>query len=323
MKKILITGGAGFIGFHLLKRLRQEDAEIVLCDNLSRGVVDAELNEILESPNVSLIEADLTKKEEVEKLGTGFDEVFHLAAILGVENVLRHPDEVMRVNVTATMNILDWCSNGGGKKLFFSSTSEAYAWTKLFHEIPVPTPETVPLSLTDLKNPRASYAGSKVFGELATCQYGEMRDMEYVIVRYHNVYGPRMGLDHVIPQLHQRLIQGERPLKVRSTHHMRAFCYVDDAVDLSLNIMRQSAASGEIFNIGNDTEEISIGDLASKIIKLSELEAEMDSVEAENDPIQRRCPDMSKARKILDYAPRFSLDEGLQETIAWYTRFYN
>jgi len=318
MKKVLITGGAGFIGSHLARRLCDEGAELVLADNFSRGTHDPELAALAERDQVRVVTADLTDPAGFDSLGTGFDEVYHLAAILGVENVLRHPARVLRVNLLSTLNLLDWMTRGGGQKLFFSSTSEVYAWTKQFAEIPVPTPEEVPLSLTDLRNPRATYAGSKITGELAVHHYAEEGGFPYVIVRYHNVYGPRMGMDHVIPQIYDRLRRGERPLAVRSPEHRRAFCYVDDALDLSIAAMRSEACAGVTLNAGNDAEEVSIRELAEKIVAWSGEDVALTGVAAENDPIQRRCPDMSRARELLDYQPRFSLEAGLDRILSWY-----
>jgi UDP-glucose 4-epimerase len=171
-RRILITGGAGFVGYHLVRRLAEEEEnEITLADDLSRGRLDDELKAVAARPNVRLVTADLTDPESVRRLDGGYDDVYHLAAVIGVRNVLERPQDVVRVNALATIHLLDWFVAGGGEKLLFSSTSEAYAWTQQFYRLHVPTPEDVPLSLTDLSDPRSSYAGSKIFGELAVTQY--------------------------------------------------------------------------------------------------------------------------------------------------------
>lgn len=318
-RRVLLTGGAGFIGFHLARRLADDDGlELTIVDDFSRGTVDEEFRVIADRPNVHVESADLTQPESWGSLGFGYDEVYHLAAVLGVKHVLARPHDVIRVNALSTLHLLDWFTAGGGEKLLFSSTSEVYAWTQQVQPLPVPTPEGVPLSLTELDNPRSSYAGSKIFGELALQQYCRSRDKRFVIVRYHNVYGPRMGNDHVIPELLERVLAGESPLVVYSADHTRAFCFVSDAVDATIAAMAEELAEGRTLNIGNDREEVGIGDLAARIIASAGVEAGIEPRAAENDPVRRRCPDISLARELLAYEPKTPLRDGLAQTIAWY-----
>lgn len=322
-RRILITGGGGFIGLRVASTLAEDDAnEITLVENFARGRRDRELEELCARRGVRLLQLDLRDPAAYPDMGGGYDEVYHLAALLGVENVLRRPVDVLRVNALMTVQLLEWFVTGGGEKLLFSSTSEAYAWTLRFHPLPVPTPEDVPLALTDLRNPRSTYAGSKIFGELAVAQYCASVGKPYVITRYHNVYGPRMGHDHVIPQLYRRAVDGQNPLVVYSAAHIRAFCFVQDAVDATIAAMRTPAAENETFNIGNDSEEITMGDLARRILARAGIAAEIAPRDAENDPIARRCPDVSKARRILGYRPAVSLDQGLEIMLPWYARAF-
>jgi len=318
-KKILITGGAGFIGYHLTRRLcREPDTEVILIDNFQRGRRDGDLESVLDEPNVTCIEGDLTGEEIFREIGNGYDEVYHLAAMIGVRHILDHPDKALRTNALSTLNLLDWWVTGGGGKLLLASTSEAYSWTRTFHDLPLPTPEDVPLALTDLDNPRSSYAGSKIFKELALRQYGKQHAKPFTIVRYHNVYGPRMGMDHVIPELFARARAEERPLKVYSADHRRAFCYLDDAIEATVRAMRTPAADGETINIGNDACESTIGDLALKILDIAGAPSEIDPIDAPHDHIARRLPDITKMKRILHFVPSVGLDEGLEKTLAWY-----
>ncbi len=322
-RRILITGGAGFVGWHLADSLSQDPKNrILLVDNFVRGRQDDDLKALAARSNVELRAADLTLPSSFEDLGRGFDEVYHLAAIIGVENVMARPHEVVRVNAISTLLLLDWAVKGGAKHFLFSSTSEAYAWTQQFHPLPIPTPENVPLALTNLKNPRSSYAGSKIFGELAVTQYGLMYQMPFTILRYHNVYGPRMGHEHVIPQIYKRVLQGENPLKVFSANHRRAFCYVSDAVEATIAAMRRSEASGATLNIGNDRAEVTIEDLAGRIQKRAGILAPLEPVPAAHDPVARRVPDISVARRLLGFKPKVDLDAGLDLTLRWYAKAY-
>ena len=164
-----------------------------LLDDFTRGRDDADLAALTAQANVRAITGDVTDAATWASLGR-FDEVYHLAAIVGVRNVIRQPGRVLHVNAMGTLRLLDWCGGGGARRLLFASTSEVYAFTQLFHPLPVPTDEIVPLDLfTDLADPRCTYAASKIFGELAVTQMCAAADTPFVIVRYHNVYGPRMG----------------------------------------------------------------------------------------------------------------------------------
>lgn len=315
-RRILITGGAGFVGVHLARHLTDNGDEVVLLDDFSRGRDDDELAELTARDSVTTVTGDITDASLYDRLGKGFDQVYHLAAVIGVRHVMERPHDVVRVNAIGTLNLLDWWAAGGADAFLFASTSEAYAWTKQVMDIPTPTPEDVPLALTDIKNPRSSYAGSKIFGELAVTQYGEQYKKPYAIVRFHNVYGPRMGWDHVIPELHERARAGENPLTVYSADHSRAFCYIDDAIEGLTGAIDRG--HGGTFNIGNDDEEITMGDLAKRLLKAADIDATIKAVEAKHDPIKRRCPDVARARTELGYAPKVNLDEGLKRTIAWY-----
>jgi nucleoside-diphosphate-sugar epimerase len=317
MKKVLITGGSGFVGYHLAKTLASKgNADLTLADNHSRGPRDEEMEELLTHPRVRLLELDLAAPASYEKLGTGYDEVYHLAAVIGVRNVLERPWDVVRINALSTVLMLDWFRGGGGRKLLFSSTSEAYAWTRLFHDLPVPTPENVPVALTDIGLPRSSYAGSKIFGELAVTHACTRKP--FTIVRYHNVYGPRMGWQHVVPEIMTRLQRGENPLRVFSPSHTRAFCYVEDAVRATVACMEAHEADGGTFNIGNDLEELSVRDLAGKIMRAVKIVVPTVEEEAAYDPVKRRCPDLSRIRSTLGFQPAVSLQDGLAQTAEWY-----
>lgn len=318
-RRILVTGGAGFIGANLAARLAEDPAaEVVVVDNLSRGRLDSELEALARRPNVRFETGDLTSEGTWRSLGTGYDEVYHLAAVIGVKHVLARPADVIRVNALSTIHLLDWFAAGGGARLLFASTSEVYAWTQAHFGLPVPTPEDVPLALTDLQNPRSSYAGSKIFGELAVAQYATAHAEWATAVRYHNVYGPRMGHEHVIPELLARALAGEDPLKVYSADHTRAFCYVADAVDATIAAVRCDTAAGTVINVGNDREELSIGELAERLLRRANIAAAIAPQPSPHDPIRRRCPDLTRARELLGYEPQVTLDEGLDRTIAWY-----
>src|SRR3989338_5180229 len=169
MKKILITGGAGFVGYHLAKLLAKDSSEVVLADNFFRSKKDSDLDELLELSNVKLVEGDLTDSKSWEALGDGYDEVYHLVGINGTKLFYKIPHEVLRIGVSTTMNVLDWFhtkNNVPHAKILYTSSNEAYASAlEAFGKLPIPTPENVPLVIADTYNARWSYGGQKLIGE--------------------------------------------------------------------------------------------------------------------------------------------------------------
>ena len=313
--KILILGGAGFIGAHLTRRLQAAGHEVTIVDDFSRGRDDSELAAL----GAAVLHGDLTDPASYESLPRGWDHVYMLAAVVGVRNVEKDPARVIRINTLALMNLLDWLRPG--ERLFFASTSEAYAGGVSQGLVPVPTPETVPLVVEDVAAPRFAYAISKLMGEAAVIHTARAKGVPYVIGRFHNVYGARMGADHVIPELLLRAIRGENPFWVYGIDQSRAFCHVDDATEAMSRLMTTDAAIGEIVHIGNDTET-NIGDLAKLVLRVADFHPELESRPAPPGSVARRCPDLTKLRALTGYEPTVSLEEGVRRTFEWYRAYW-
>ena len=324
MTRTLILGGTGFIGLNLARRLAELAApgdEILLTDNFSRGPHDEDVDDILRryETTVRLDQIDLSLPGAYQRFHGAFDFVYLLASIVGVGPSERAPETVMRVNTTIILGALEWMARSGSKRVFFSSTSENYAGGYELGIIPIPTPEDVPLVIGDIRNPRFSYAVTKIWGEAACIFYGSHHGFTSIIGRYHNVYGPRMGWDHVIPQLTSRIVCGERPLRVKSPDQTRAFCHVSDAVEATRLVMQSpEVQNGTIVHIGDDREEVAIGDLAKRLLALAGRAQEYESAPAPIGSVLRRAPDISLLRRLTGFVPRVSMTEGLAETFAWY-----
>jgi nucleoside-diphosphate-sugar epimerase len=323
MSKILVTGGAGFIGFGLSKYLaKNQSNHVTVCDNFQRGREDEELKQFLEQKNVSFVKCDLTDYSELSKLGTDYDHVYHLAAINGTKNFYEMPDKVLRVNTLACVNILDWYLTTKGKKIMLTSSSETYAGTMRQYGIPIPTPENVPLCVEDVFNPRWSYGGSKILNELFFINYARQHKFDMSIIRYHNIYGGRMGYDHVIPEFCLRLFRNENPFKIMGGTETRAFCHIDDGVRATQMVMESPNTNNRIVHVGNSQEEISMQDMAKVLFKIAGVNPKLDVLPAPQGCVQRRCPDTTLLKQLTGFKPNVPLETGLKSAYDWYKRDY-
>jgi len=317
--KVLVTGGTGFIGSNLAICLARNGDSVTICDNNFRGRFDSHIHSMIEKYDVKYIECDMTNAEELEKFDHDYDEIYHLAAINGTGNFYEIPEEVLRVNILSVLNLLEWIGSHNVKsKLLFSSSSEAYAGTvnKL-----IPTPETVHLSIDDVFNPRFSYAGSKIVGELLFINYARKYNLDFRIARYHNVYGPRMGFKHVIPQLSYRAIERMDPYKLFGGDQSRTFCYIDDAARATVMTMRGQNSNGQVINIGSG-QETKILEVARIILELADYDPKNIAENyAPPGSTERRCPDVTKLAE-LGFTPKVDLSEGIERTFLWYKEYY-
>jgi UDP-glucuronate decarboxylase len=314
--RVLLLGGAGFIGLHLARRLLAEGSQLTIVDDFSRGRDDAELAAVRDAPGVEVISGDLTKAATWQAIPHGWDQIYLLAAVVGVRNVERDPARVVRVNTLTALNLLDWVT--AGERVFFASTSEVYAGAIDLGIGVVPTSEQVPAVITDVAAPRFAYATSKLLGEAAFLHESRASGFQAVVGRFHNVYGPRMGQDHVIPEMSLRALAGENPFRVWGHDQFRAFCYVDDAIDAMLRLMGTTDASGRIVHIGNDAAETNIGDLAQLVLSIAGVTPQIEARPAPAGSVARRCPDISLLRKLTGYEPSITLEEGVRRTFEWY-----
>ncbi len=314
MERVLITGGAGFIGYHLAKKLSDLGSSVVLTDNFARGVMDPALEELAGRKNVEFVEANLLENEEVEKLDAGFTHIYHLAAIIGVRHVLRAPYEVLSGNTKLLANMVEFAKKQKDLHRFiFTSTSEIYAGTLKHFSLEIPTRESTPLAVTDLNENRTSYMLSKIYGEAMCLHSG----IPVTIIRPHNFYGPRMGLSHVIPELFRKAMN-EETLEIFSPTHSRTFCYIEDAVNMITALARLPGSMGEAYNVGNQQPELTIMELAQKIIRTAGTAGELIPGPVTPGSPTRRCPDMEKTLKATGYTPHVDIDEGLRKTLEWY-----
>ncbi len=314
---MLITGGAGFIGYHLADKLLESNYQIDLLDNFSRGVNDTPLSNLAENEKINLINADLLQSATIDRLDQDYTYIYHFAAVIGVQHVLKSPYDVLTKNFILLQNALEIAKSQKKLKRFvFASTSEVYAGTLNHYGLVFPTTESTPLTISNLNEARSSYMLSKIYGE-AMCLHSEL---PVTIIRPHNFYGPRMGLSHVIPELMKKVVDSDNGVvDVFSVNHKRTFCYIADAVEMIQLLAESDQTIKEFYNIGNDDEEITMGKLANKIIDLIGKNIEIIPMPVTPGSPERRCPSITKLKETVPFKKKYPLEKGLQETFDWYS----
>lgn len=311
MQSVLVTGGAGFIGSHLCDLLIGNGYKVICLDNLLTGS-KKNIEHLIGNSNFEFIDADVCSlSDQVTKQPINF--IFHLASPASPIDYQNYPEETLLTNSTGTLAVLKLAKEANAK-ILIASTSEVYG-DPLEH----PQKETY-LGNVNAFGPRSCYDEGKRFGEAATYVYLNKYGVDARIIRIFNTYGPRMAKDdgRVVSNFINEALK-ESPLKVDGDgSQTRSFCYVSDLVEGIYKAMFSDNTKGEIFNLGNP-DEYTVKDLADKIIKLtgSKSKVKYSGIFREDDPM-RRQPDITKAKKVLNWEPKVSLDEGLQKTIEYY-----
>jgi len=311
----LVTGGTGFLGSALVRRLVREGNRVRVLDNNSRGSAQR-LADM--AGQFELVEADIRDAVTVERATRGIDTVCHLAFVNGTEFFYTCPELVLDIGVKGMVNVLDACIANGVRELVLASSSEVY------QEPPsIPTDESVPLSIPDPLNPRYSYAAGKIISELMAINYGRKHFDRVVIFRPHNVYGPDMGWEHVIPQFILRMTElcvreASDPIQfpIQGTgHQSRAFVFIEDFTDGLMLAIEKGEHLG-IYHIGT-IEELDMSQLAHLVAECFGRRIEVVPGKAAQGGTARRCPDITKL-SALGYKPRYKLREALPIVVGWY-----
>jgi UDP-glucose 4-epimerase len=321
-KKALILGGGGFIGMNLARRLMDQGGyQVTVADQIFRDRIASYFPLEEERRALRVIEADFAEAAAYENLEASYDHVYMMAAIVGVNPTLAHPEEVIRVNTALVHHSLGWLRTVDVGRVVFASSSENYAAATDLFNYDIPTPEDVPLTIGDVKHPRWTYAITKILGEAAYLHTGPKAGFEATVVRYQNAFGPNMGFRHAIPHIVQRFHEGQDPYLIYGADQTRAFCFISDTVDGTVRAMETPAAAGEIYHIGND-QEISLRTLTMAAGEMMDFRGEYKDAPTYPGSVGRRCPDIGKSRRDLGYEPKVSWKEGLQKTVDWYRGFF-
>jgi UDP-glucose 4-epimerase len=313
--KILITGGAGFIGSHLSERLVAEGHEITVLDDLSTGRRE-NLASLQGSNALRLVEGSILDDDLVQDLASGADMIFHLAAAVGVKLIMDEPSRSILTNINGTENVLR-AALKRKTPTFIASTSEVYGKATKF-----PFSEDDDLTIGATKNLRWSYACAKTLDEFLALAYARESDLPVVILRFFNTTGPRQTGRYgmVVPNFVQAALEG-RPLMVHGNgEQSRCFGHVHDVVEALIRLMAEPKAHGQVFNIAND-QEVTIRGLAEAVIAATGSKSEIKLVPYESvypvgfEDMARRLPDVSKLQRTIGFRPRRGLSEIISDVI--------
>lgn len=301
MTKVLITGGAGFIGSSLAEYLAVKDYKVVILDNLLTGNKD----KVPKHPNVEFIEGDVNKMEDVCNVffSHSFDYVFHYAAVVGVRRTLENPLMVLS-DIEGFKNILSNCVEHSVKRVFYSSSSEVYGVSKEYPQNEITTP----------LNARLPYSIVKSVGESYCESFKQAHDLDYTIFRFFNTYGENQSEDFVVARFIDKAITNDAITIYGNGSQSRTFCYIDDHLEATVNAMENDMCINEVVNIGNNTET-SILELAQLTIKLTNSKSELNfKAPRKRGDMQRRQPCNKKMKSLLN-RDLTSLEDGLGKII--------
>lgn len=313
--RALVTGGAGFIGSHLVERLLHMGHEVAVVDNLSTGSLK-NIRAIINDPGLRFVYDNVRNSETMHILTEQCDVVFHLAAAVGVQLIVDEPVHTIETNIHGTEVVLG-IANKFRKKVLIASTSEVYGKSEA-----VPFREDDDSVLGSTRFSRWSYACSKAIDEFLGLAYYQQYGLPIVIVRLFNTVGPRQTGQYgmVMPRFVERALK-QQPLQIYGTgQQSRCFCHVSDAVDGIIGLMNCPEASGRVYNIGS-AEEITIEALADKIIEMTGSKSRKEFVPYERvygkpfDDMMRRVPCLKRIEEMIGFEPKMSLEKTIQSVI--------
>jgi UDP-glucose 4-epimerase len=310
-KRVLITGGAGFIGTTLARRLVAAN-EIVALDNLHRDALTG--TEVADHPNLTFVQGDVLDAEVVRELARGATHIVHAAAIAGVDTVRESPVRTMRVNLIGTYNALEaaLATRDTLERFLDFSTSEVFGTQAVNVE------EGHVTTTGSVGETRWTYAVSKLAGEHMAHAYHDELGLPAATVRPFNVYGPGQIGGGAIRAFIEAALEGRDLVIHGDGSQIRAWCYVDDMVEAVLLCLEHPGAVGHTFNVGNARSTVTIHELATRIKRLTGCPGEIVFQPLHYQDVEIRIPNVKKARELLGFEAKVDLDEGLARTIAWY-----
>lgn len=308
-KRVLLTGGAGFIGTTLGARL-VNCCKLVVFDNEHRNAL--RFTELANHPNVEVIRGDVLDFQSVASAMEGCHLVVHLAAIAGVDEVFNHPVMTMKVNMLGSYNVLEAARQHKVERVIDFSTSE------VFGSYAFRVQEADVTSLGAVGECRWTYAVSKLASEHLAHNYYKEFGLPTVSIRPFNIYGPRQVGQGAVHAFVARALRGEDLVIHNDGSQIRAWCYVDDIAEGVILAMRKQSAVGQAFNIGNPRSVVTVYNLARDVVRLTGSSSKIRFEQVDRADVELRIPSIAKAEKLLGFSPMVDLEEGLIRTIDWY-----
>lgn len=311
--KVLVTGGAGFIGSHLTQSLLKEELEVIVLDDYSTGS-KRNLDHLAENGQLTLMEGSILDLRLVNQIMTEVSECFHLGAALGVQRILERPFESLKTNITGTENVVQSAAEHG-VKLFLASTSEIYGKNPK-----QPLNEESDRVIGSPSLVRWAYSEAKAIDESVVEMFRVSNGLRYVTGRFFNTVGPRQSGAYgmVLPRFVRAAIKGEVLRVFGDGTQSRVFCHVDDAVSAVLALFKKEGAEGQAFNIGGE-EEVTISELAERVVRVTGSSSRIEYVSYEDaypagfEETMRRVPDTTKLRTLTGWKPNYTLDEIIKD----------
>jgi nucleoside-diphosphate-sugar epimerase len=303
----LVTGGAGFIGSHIVGRLLERNERVRVVDNLCTGKIER-LEGVL--PAIDFINADLADPQVCDRVVDDVACVLHQAAIPSVQRSIRDPIMSNRANITATLNLLESCRKSKVRRIIYAASSSVYGNT-----VVLPKQENM------LVNPLSPYALQKFVGERYSKMYFELFGLETVSLRYFNVFGPNQDpsseYSAVIPKFICKLLRGETLTIFGDGEQSRDFTYVDNVVDANCLALRSEGAVGRVYNVGCG-ERISLNQLVRLLENILGVTAKVEYQLPRSGDVRDSLADINLAKSALGYSPRVAIEEGLRKTVEWF-----
>ncbi|MFC6614907.1 NAD-dependent epimerase/dehydratase family protein [Halopenitus salinus] len=313
--KVLVTGGAGFIGGHLAEAFLRDGHDVTVLDNfepfydegIKRHTIDRHREAAREAGvDYRLVEGDVRDRETVGEVVSGVDVVVHQAAQAGVRASVEHPEKVTEINVDGTVTLLEASKEAGVNRVIIASSSSVYG-----------KPQSLPYTEDHPTEPVSPYGVSKLAQEHYARVYTELHDLPTVCLRYFTVYGPRMRPNMAISNFVSRCVNGEPPVIYGDGQQTRDFTYVADVVDANRTLLTSGAADGEVMNIGS-SDTISIQELAETVRDQLAPELAIEYESAREADAEHTHASVEKAGELIGYEPSRSIREGVEEFIQWY-----
>jgi len=309
-KKVLVTGAGGFIGSHLTEKLCACGYKVKAFVHYNSRNSWGWLESSKCKGRIEIISGDIRDTDILRHAMSNIEMVFHLAALIGIPYSYHSPEAYVTTNIRGSLNILQAAMDSGIKKVVITSTSEIYG-----------TAQAVPITEAHPINPQSPYAATKIAADLLALSFYRSFNLPVAVVRPFNTYGPRQSARAVIPTIITQILNGAKKIRLGALTPTRDLTYVEDTVSGFIRAGECPGAVGEIINLGNNSE-ISIGGLARLIAKQLNQDIRIESAENRKRPekseVERLIADNAKARRILNWEPKYSLENGLKKTIAWF-----